>query len=209
MTIRKNESALVPIESAHARSEGDPQRVTHVRVDRGVMTQTCELRQQTVATVRNDDSSPRIVLIEHPLRTGWLLAGDTRNPDETTSAAYRFRVRVDPKDSTIFAVRESRPLESNYQLTNLTEDQIKHFLPRKAISPEIEAAFRKIIEQKNRVAAVDAEFSSREDETQKIYDDPQRLRENLKALKGSPEERAPSRSAIRGNSPIRKLAFRR
>ena len=173
-----------------SRSEGDPQRVTHVQVDRGVMTQTSELRQQTVYTVRNDDTTPRTVLIEHPLRTGWLLAGDNAKPDETTSAVYRFRVKVDPKDSTIFAVRESRPLESTFALTNLTEDQIKLFLQQKSISPEVEAAFRKIVEQKNRVAAVDAEIASRDDETQKIYDDQQRLRENLKALKGSAEERA-------------------
>ncbi|HUJ83787.1 MAG TPA: hypothetical protein VLW83_18020, partial [Candidatus Acidoferrales bacterium] len=120
----------------------------------------------------------------------WLLAGDNAKPDETTSAVYRFRVKVDPKDSTIFAVRESRPLESTFALTNLTEDQIKLFLQQKSISPEVEAAFRKIVEQKNRVAAVDAEIASRDDETQKIYDDQQRLRENLKALKGSAEERA-------------------
>ena len=173
-----------------SRSEGDPQRVTHVRVDRGVMTQTSELRQENSYTVRDDDTSPRTVLIEHPLRTGWLLAGDNFKPDETTSAVYRFRVKVDPKHSATLTVRESRPLESTFALTNLTEDQIKLFLQQKSISPEIEAAFRKIVEQKNRVAAVDDEISSRDDETQKIYDDQQRLRENLKALKGSAEERA-------------------
>ncbi|MGA3043354.1 MAG: hypothetical protein ABSF54_21480, partial [Bryobacteraceae bacterium] len=32
--------------------------------------------------------------------------------------------------------------------------------------------------------------SAREAETEKIYDDQQRLRENMKALKGSPEEKA-------------------
>jgi hypothetical protein len=171
-------------------SESDPQRVMHVRIIHGVMTQTSELRQETSYTVRDDDMTPRTVLIEHPLRTGWLLAGDNFKPDETTSAVYRFRVKVDPKDSATLVVRESRPLESTFALTNLTDDQIKFFLQQKSISPEIEAAFRKIVEQKNRVAAVDAEISSRDDETQKIYDDQQRLRENLKALKGSAEERA-------------------
>ena len=34
------------------------------------------------------------------------------------------------------------------------------------------------------------EVSQRDDETEKIFDDQQRLRENLKALKGSAEERA-------------------
>jgi predicted nucleic acid-binding Zn-ribbon protein len=60
----------------------------------------------------------------------------------------------------------------------------------RSINPEIESALRKIVEQKNRVAALDAELTRREEETQKIYDDQQRLRENLKALKGSAEERA-------------------
>jgi seryl-tRNA synthetase len=40
------------------------------------------------------------------------------------------------------------------------------------------------------VAALDQELARRESEKQKIYDDQQRLRENLKALKGSAEERA-------------------
>jgi hypothetical protein len=173
-----------------SRSEGDPERVTHVRVDRGVMTQMCELRQATTYIVRDDDTTPRTVLIEHPLRTGWRLAGENSKPEETTSAVYRFRIQVDPKNSATFVVHESRPLESTYQLTNLTEDQIKIFLQQRAINPEIEAAFRKIVEQKNRVAAFDAEISNRDDERQKIYDDQQRLRENLKALKGSAEERA-------------------
>ncbi|MGA8013399.1 MAG: hypothetical protein WB949_13300 [Candidatus Acidiferrales bacterium] len=83
-----------------------------------------------------------------------------------------------------------KPLEASFSLTNLTDDQIKIFLKQESIAPEVEAAFRKIVEQKNRIAALDAEVSSRDDETQKIYDDQQRQRENLKALKGSPEERA-------------------
>jgi chromosome segregation ATPase len=48
----------------------------------------------------------------------------------------------------------------------------------------------KIIEQKGKVSALDAEITSHNDETQKIYDDQPRMRENLKARKGSAEERA-------------------
>jgi uncharacterized coiled-coil protein SlyX len=64
------------------------------------------------------------------------------------------------------------------------------FLQQKSINPEMETAFRKIVEQKDKIATLDAEIARRERETQKIYDDQQRLRENLKALKGSAEERA-------------------
>ena len=172
------------------KAEGEPQTVTHVRIARGVMTQTTEMRQETTYTIRNDDTTPRIVLIEHPLRARWKLSDDAPKPDETTASAYRFRKNVEPKATTTFKVRESSPLETTYQLNNLTTEQIALFVRQRTINPEIEAAFRKIVEQKNTVAALDEELARRETETQKIYDDQQRLRENLKALKGSAEERA-------------------
>jgi hypothetical protein len=173
-----------------ARGESNPQRVTHVRIAHGLMIQTSELREETVYTVRDDDTSPRTVLIEHPLRGGWRIAESGPKPDETTSDVYRFRINVEPKATATLTVRESKPLEASFSLTNVTDDQIKLFLKQESITPEVEAALRKIVEQKNRIAALDTEISSRDDETQKIYDDQQRLRENLKALKGSPEERA-------------------
>jgi hypothetical protein len=170
-------------------AQSDPQRVTHVRIAHGVMMQTCELRQETTYTIRDDDSSPRDVIIEHPLRPGWLIIGDGPKPDETTSALYRFRVGVESKATAKLTVREAKPLETRYELTNLDDDEITLLLRQKSINADIEAAFHRIIEQKTSVAALENEISKRDDETKKIYDDQQRLRENLKALKGSAEER--------------------
>ena len=172
------------------KSQSNPQRVTRVHIYRGVMRQTSELREDASYTIRNDDTAPRTVLIEHPLRAAWKLAADGQKPEETTSDAYRFRVHVEGRATATLDVREAKPLESLYQLTNLDENQITVFLQQKSINSEVEAAFRKIVEQKSGVAALEAEISRRETETQKIYDDQQRLRENLKALKGSAEERA-------------------
>ena len=169
---------------------GRPQRVTHVRIDKGVMIQTSEIVQDSTYVVRDDDTTGRTVLIEHPLKPGWLLADDTPKPDETTSAVYRFRVPVRAKDTISFSVRERQPVEARFVLTNLDSKQIELFMNQKSITPEIEAAFRKIVEQKDRVSALEDEVTKRDDETKKIYDDQARLRENLKALKGSPEERA-------------------
>lgn len=173
-----------------AKSESRPQRVTRVRIWRGVMSMTRELQQSTTYTVRDDDTTPRTVLIEHPLRVGWKLAGGTPKPEETTSNLYRFRVSVKSKETSKLEVGESEPLDTRYEISNVTDDQITLFLRQKSINAEVEAALRKIVEQKNRVAALDAEISRRNNEKQKIYDDQQRIRENLKALKGSPEERA-------------------
>jgi hypothetical protein len=172
------------------KAESQPQRVTRVRISRGVMIQTSETHQETSYTIRNDDITPRSVLIEHPLQPGWQLSDQTPKPEETTSSAYRFRQAVDPKATVKFAVLESRPIETRYELTNLTNDQIVFFERQKSINPEVEAALKKIIEQKGQVVALDAQISAKNAETKKIYDDQSRIRENLKALKGTPEERA-------------------
>jgi hypothetical protein len=172
------------------KSDETPQRITHVRIAHGTMVQTSELRQETTYAVRDDDTMPRVVLIEHPMRPGWTIAEDGTRPAETASGAYRFRVNVSPKSAAILTVPESKPLESNFAVTNITDDQIKLFVQQKSITPEIEAAFRKILEQKNRVAGLSTQISDRDDEKQAIYDDQQRLRENLKALTGGAEERA-------------------
>ena len=53
-----------------------------------------------------------------------------------------------------------------------------------------ENLLRRILAQKSVIAGLTAQISAREDESEKIFDDQQRLRENLKSLKGSAEEKA-------------------
>jgi hypothetical protein len=173
-----------------AKTDSEPQHVTRVVVNRGVMHQMCETFQETQCTIRNDDTTPRTMLIEHSRGAGWTLPDGGPKPDETTSDVYRFRESVDPKSTFSFTVRETKPVENQYALTSITDDEIAVFQSQKSINPELEAALRKIIEQKARIAEVDAQSSSLDEEKTSIYDDQQRIRENLKALKGSAEERA-------------------
>ena len=58
------------------------------------------------------------------------------------------------------------------------------------INAEIDQALRKVISQKNAIAALDAEMTSRRSKISGISEDQQRVRENMKALKGSVEEKA-------------------
>ena len=57
------------------------------------------------------------------------------------------------------------------------------------INPEVEQALRQIIKQKNDVAALDAGIDSRQAQITSISEDQQRVRENMKVLKGSAEEK--------------------
>ena len=166
-----------------------PQRNLRVAIAHGVMIQTSEVREKNTYTVRNEDASPRTLIIEHPVRPGWNLSKDTLRPEETSLSTYRFRVVVGPKQSTTLEINESHPVETRIELNNITDDQIALMVKENAINPAVEEALRKILDQKAQVAARDSEVEKRETETTSIYDDQQRLRENLKALKGSAEEK--------------------
>ena len=66
-------------------------------------------------------------------------------------------------------LNEAQPIESRFELTNLTSDQIVIYVQQRSINPEIEAAFRKIVQQKNQLDALDREVSRRDDQEQKDF----------------------------------------
>jgi hypothetical protein len=172
-----------------AKQKADNQRVTRVIIAHGTMTQSTQERQENTYTVRNRDTAARTLVIEHPARSGWRLTDDAK-PAESSASFHRFRLSVEPKKTTTLLVREYRPITNSYLLTNVTDNEIKFFLAQKMINPEVEKALRRIVAQKNDIAVVDAVITGRRGQVTSISEDQQRLRENMKALKGSAEEKA-------------------
>jgi len=171
-----------------AKEKEGNQQVTWVAIKHGIMTHVSEARQERTYTIRNRDTSPRTVVVEHPIREGWKLA-DGMEPAESSSSCHRFRVAVDPNKTAALVIKEYRPLSTRYELTNLNDDQVSFFLNQKMISLEVEEALRRVVSQKDNVAALDQEIGSRKGQIAGISEDQQRVRENMKALKGSAEEK--------------------
>jgi hypothetical protein len=173
----------------NAKQKADNQRVTKVIIEHGLMTQSTEERQENTYTIRNRDASAREVVIEHPVRPGWKLTDDEK-PVESSASFHRFRLTVEPKKTTTLLVKEYRPISNRYQLSNLTDNDIKFFLDQKMINADLEKALRRIVAQKNDIAVLEAVITGRRAQVSSISDDQQRVRENMKALKGSAEEKA-------------------
>jgi len=171
------------------KQKAENQRVTKVFIAHGTMSQSTQERQENTYTIRNRDTSARTVVIEHPARPGWKLTDDAK-PAESSTSFHRFRLTVEPKKTETLVVKEYHPVTNSYQVSNVTDDQIKFFLYQKMINPAIEQALRKVIAQKDGVAALDAEMASRKLKISGISEDQQRVRENMKTLKGSVEEKA-------------------
>jgi predicted nucleic acid-binding Zn-ribbon protein len=99
-------------------------------------------------------------------------------------------VKLNPKQSAQFVVEEHKPETTEMALTNLTSDQVEVLTKQQRVTPAMEQAFRQVLDQKNGIAALDAQIQGRRQELDAIGTDQARLRENMKALKGSAEEKA-------------------
>jgi hypothetical protein len=173
-----------------AQTDERPQHVMRVKISKGVLTQISELQQRTLYTVRNEDTAARQLVIEHPARNSWILAKAANQPEEQAAGVYRFRVEVPAKATATLPVEEAHIQETTYQLADVNDDQIALFVRQKTISPEMQQALAKITAQKAAVAKLEEEMANRQKDIERIVDDQARLRENMKALRGSAEEKA-------------------
>ena len=173
-----------------ASKNNQPQHVTRVRILKGVLTQVSELHERTLYVARNQDSNTRALVIEHPARADWQLAKGATDPEEKAPGEYRFRLEVPSKATASLPIEEVRTLSSNYALSDLSEDQIGVFIKQGTITAEMAEALKKITAQKAVVAKLEEEMENRQKDIDRIVEDQGRLRENMKALRGSAEEKA-------------------
>jgi hypothetical protein len=166
------------------------EKVTHVRIAKGLMSITTLDRSEKTYLIHDADASPRTVIIEHPRKAeDWKLEPGLK-PEESTATYHRFRVHVEPGKDAKLVVKEFHPNSSEVALTNIDDQQVALWIEQKTIPAAIEQAFRRILDKKNAIANLDGQSRTKQQEIDAIVGDQNRLRENMKALKGSPEEKA-------------------
>ena len=173
-----------------AQANSRPQHVTLAKISKGILTQVSRLEERTLYTVRNQDATPRTLVVEHAARVGWSLAKGAKEPEEKAPGIYRFRLEVPAKATASLPVEEARTLDVTYSISDLNTDQIELFVKTKTITTEMAQALQKIMDQKAVVAKLEEEMENRQKDIDRIVEDQGRLRENMKALRGSAEEKA-------------------
>ena len=173
-----------------AQRNEQPQHVTRAVISKGTLTQISELHERTLYTVRSQDDLPRKLIVEQPAKVDAHLAKGSKEPEERAPGIYRFRLDVPAKATVSLPVEEVRTLQSSYVIANLDGEQIAVLSVNGSITPEMAEALRKVSAQKAIVSKLEEDMETREKDIERIVADQARLRENMKALKGSAEEKA-------------------
>jgi hypothetical protein len=159
-----------------------------LRISKGVVYMTTEKRTHDTYTIHNADSAPRDVIIEHRIGNDWKLANNLK-PEDTATGLNRFRVKVEAGGTSTLEVEQYKPVQSNIAISQIDADDFLLLTNTNELTPEIQQVVRRAMDVRQEVAKFDQQIRERDQETQKISVDQGRLRENMKALKGSPEER--------------------
>jgi hypothetical protein len=162
-------------------SSSDNGRITEVKAVKGVVYTATKIRETKTYQIKNRNEQERLVLVEHPVRNEFHLV-NTAKPAETASDVYRFEVKVTPGKTKVLPVTEERTFGQTVALTNLNDDQIRHFISQTVASAKVKEGLRRAMELRWALARTQREIQELEKQLKVITDDQGRLRANLREM---------------------------
>lgn len=171
-----------------SRMQNTEETVSKLSAADGVLHVAVERLYTATYQIKNNDTKPRSVIIEHPIAANASLY-KTEKPVEQTADTYRFSVTVPANASTKFTVMETETLYNQYGLTNtsrLNENIFEYVNSGKAPTNVI-AAFKKIAEKQSAVDTVSKKLSELQKQEQKLNAEQERTRKNRESLAGTNE----------------------
>ena len=155
----------------------------------GILVSSQEERVTWKYTARNEDASARTLIVEHPLRPGWTMGADPA-PAETSANAVRYRVALPARQEASLTVTERRAGDTSYRLTDVDDRTITILVRAGAGEAALRRALQPLSDKRAEIATIDARLSTINGQIAEIERDQQRVRENMKALRGTAEEKA-------------------
>jgi hypothetical protein len=159
----------------------DPDRLTKVKVNKGILYQTTKVRESKRYNVKNRSEHDRTLLLEHPFRADFALVSKDQ-PAERARDVYRFELKVPAGHSASEEVVEEQDVLSTVQLTNADDQSMRFFLSQPVVSEAVKKALGKALELKGTLSATQREIAEQERHLKTIVDDQGRLRANLREM---------------------------
>jgi hypothetical protein len=158
-----------------------PDRITKVKLHKGLLYQTTKLHEEKTYNVKNRSEKDRTVLIEHPFRPEFALVSKEK-PAERARDVYRFEVKVPAGKSASEEVVEERDLQTNIGLSNIDDQTIRFFISQPVVSEKVKQALGHTAELKGKLSATQRDIQQQERQLKVIVDDQTRLRANLREM---------------------------
>jgi len=166
-----------------AKSHRPPERLTAIRIERGVVITTNRIREEKTYTATNRSGQERTLWIEHPYRAEFELVSK-QEPIERTAEFRRFEMKLpaEAKKSVAMTIVEERDLNTSFSVSNSDDNQIRFFANNALASPELKKALEGALELKAKLAKIRQDLNNVNLELNNITQDQARLRQNLREM---------------------------
>ena len=172
----------------NTKKGSDTEPVDRVVINRGLMRLHRGIIETRRYNLNNKNAQARTVVIEHPYHSDWKLL-EPKQPIETTDNYLRFQVTVPGGEEMAFVVKEMRDVWESFSVSNLTPDNILIFARQKYLDDNTLKQLEKIVTAKAELARIENKLKTIQKEREQIFKDQKRLRENLRSLGQTSEEK--------------------
>jgi len=159
-------------------------KLVRITASKGILIMHQAERSEVTYVIHNAASDSRIVVLEHPVQSGYTLDSSIK-PDETTASVYRFRINATAGDTARLHVAANHSGITTYQLTSTNDNQLAIILTQTGNNPKLAAALAPILEARRQEAATDAAVDATKTKLDNLHSNEDRQRANITALHDS------------------------
>jgi hypothetical protein len=151
----------------------------------GVIRTSIKNRAETIYTIKAPEKEDRTVILEHPRMGGdYKLVTPAPDKVEMTDAYYRIRVAVKAGETVKQPVVLENEAWQSYSIVDLGTEQLMSYASGHGnLSPETRKIFNELAELRHAVDQIDQKIAQLEQQRQVIFQDQERVRQNLESLK--------------------------
>jgi hypothetical protein len=164
------------------QDDGSNGKRTSVTIIKGIVHTKSKFRKSKTYTITNRSAQDRLVLIEHPFDSAFLLTAETEKPMETTRDVYRFKQIVEKGATAKLVVTEERDDGETYTISNSESSLIQLLINEPVASKDVKEALQTALAKKWELARTTTDIQSNQREVAKIYAEQPRLRDNLRTI---------------------------
>jgi hypothetical protein len=159
-----------------------------VTVAEGILRVAVLNRMETTYTIKAPPKEERTVILEHPRMGDYQIVSPDPKDVEVTAGHYRIRVELKAGEKKIFPVVMENTLWQAYSINGMATQQLLAYATNQGkLDAATRKVFRQLAEKRREMDALDQKSYTLENERNNIFQDQQRVRENLKSLTAKSE----------------------
>ncbi len=164
------------------REDKAEQRISKATLANGIFKASIVDQRTTVYTIKGAAKEDRKIVIEHPRQAGWELITPDPKAAEMTDTAFRIPFDVKAGATIKQTVTTQWPRDEEQQLVDLGLDVVLAYASNDNLTPAQRAAFTRMGEIKRTIEAYDRQIETEGEARDRVFEDQERIRENIKAV---------------------------